>query len=79
MSRYENRGLGRDKALLRQLASGLAMGNTEAERVRARIFSEVGNEAPRTGGVAAWLLRSPLVGADLDLSRPCVEPRDIDL
>ena len=79
MSRYEVRGLDRDKALLRQLATRLAADDAEAERIRSKVLTEVAGTGAKIGGVAAWLLRSPLVGADLDLARPVVEPREIDL
>ena len=79
MSRYEIRGLDRDKALMRQLATRLAAGGAEAERIRSKLLTEIAGNKPEVGGVAAWLLRSPLVGADLDLSRSMVEPREIDL
>jgi hypothetical protein len=39
----------------------------------------VAGEPPKTGGILVALRRSPLVGADLDLSRPREEGRKIDL
>jgi hypothetical protein len=36
-------------------------------------------EPPRKGGILAALRRSPLVGADLDLSRQREEGREVDL
>jgi hypothetical protein len=39
----------------------------------------ISGEPAGHGGIAAALRRSPLVGADLDLRRPRVEERSIDL
>jgi len=41
--------------------------------------SETARGAPNTGGVLAALRRSPLVGADLDLSRPRIDGRKAEL
>lgn len=61
--------------MVRSLAKSLAKGGSEADRIRTKI-----NEAlDGKGSIVAALLRSPLVGADLDLTRDCVPPRDIDL
>ncbi|MCI4588957.1 hypothetical protein MOK15_02395 [Sphingobium sp. BYY-5] len=61
--------------MIRSLAKRLAKGGVEADRIRTQI-----NEAlDGKGGIVAALLRSPLVGAGLDLTRDRVPPRDIDL
>jgi hypothetical protein len=39
----------------------------------------VAGEPPKAGGILAALRRSPLVGADLDLSRLREEGRKVDL
>jgi hypothetical protein len=44
----------------------------EADRKEAR-------EPPPKGNVLAALCRSPMVGAQLDLRRPVIKGRDIDL
>jgi hypothetical protein len=80
IARYEVRGLEQDKQLVRQFAKRLAANDAEAERLREAITQEV---APRQflTGKEIWeaLRRSPLVGADLDLEREVVRPREIDL
>ena len=79
MSRYEIRGLDRDKVLLRQLAARLAAGDAEAERIRGELTREVTGGIPPTGGILVALRRGPLFDDDMDFSRPIVEPRDINL
>ena len=69
MSRFQVIGLQTDRDLIRALAKRLAEGGPEASRLRAAI-SHAMTEAPtQKGGILAALRRSPLVGADLDLSR----------
>lgn len=68
-----------DRELIRSLARRLAEGGPEAERARRAVKTLVADEPPGPGGILAALRRSPLVGADLDLSRPREEGRRIDL
>ena len=79
MSRYEVRGLERDKELVRTFAKRLAANDPEAARLRADVAKQVA-EKPLSGR-EIWeaLRRSPLVGAELNLEREVVPPRDIDL
>lgn len=83
LARYEVRGLEQDKRLVRQLAKRLAANDAEAERLRREITRNVPEEAPFQPhtGKDIWdaLRRSPLVGANLDLSREVVPERDVDL
>jgi hypothetical protein len=83
LARYEVRGLERDKQLMRQLAKRLTANDAEAERLRREITRNVAEEGafqPRTGkDIWDALRRSPLVGANLDLSREIVPERDVDL
>ncbi|RWN62636.1 hypothetical protein [Mesorhizobium sp.] len=51
----------------------------EASVLRATVSKSIAGEPPNLGGILAALRRSPLVGADLDLSRPREEGRKIDL
>ena len=75
LARFEVVGLDADRALVRTLARRLAEGGPEAERVRATLSRSLSSEPPRTGGIAAALRRSPLVGADRDLQRLQVDER----
>lgn len=80
LARYEVRGLEKDKALVREFAKRLAANDAEAERLRVTVGQKVSNKWPRTGkDIWDALRRSPLVGADLNLEREIVPPRDIDL
>lgn len=78
-SRFEVVGLEADKALLRTLARRLAEQTTDSAELRVSIDRALADEKPRKGGVLAALRRSPLVGADLDLSRSSEQGRDVDL
>ena len=79
LARFEVLGLDGDRDLIRALARRLADDGPEAARIRATVSQTISGEPPKTGGILAALRRSPLVGADLDLSRPPVEGRKIDL
>jgi len=39
----------------------------------------IAGEEPKKGGILATLRRSPLVGADLDLTRPREKGRDVEV
>ena len=79
MARFEVLGLDADRELIRALARRLARGDAEAARLRAEVARSIAGEPPRRGGILAALRRSPLVGADLDVTRETVPGRDIDL
>jgi hypothetical protein len=79
INRYEVRGLDKDKQLVRLLAKRLAVDDADAARLRAEMVKQVADQPPTRGGIWAALRRSPLVGADLNLEREVVPPRDIDL
>ena len=79
LARFEVLGLDRDRDLIRSLARRLADDGPDAARIRATVNQTISGEPPKTGGILAALRRSPLVGANLDLSRPHVEGRKIDL
>jgi len=71
-------GLDKDRDLIRALARRLADEGPEAASLRAQVLQAVGGESKR-GGILEALRRSPLVGADLDLTRSREEGRKIDL
>jgi hypothetical protein len=79
LARFEVLGLDGDRDLIRSLARQLADDGPDAARIRATVNQMISGEPPKTGGILAALRRSPLVGADLDLSRSHVEGRKIDL
>ena len=78
MGRFEVLGLETDRGLIRQLARRLA-DEPEGSQVRAAIIGTIEDKPSSVGGIYAALRRSPLVGADLDLSRSDDRSRDVDL
>ena len=79
IARFEVQALEADRDLIRGLARRLANGGPEAKRARATVQQIVTGEPPASGGVLKALRRSPLVGADLDLTRVREEGRAVDL
>ncbi|GGB09908.1 hypothetical protein GCM10011491_42320 [Brucella endophytica] len=77
--RFEVMALESDRELIRSLARQLAEEGPESEQARQAVKTLVAGEPPKPGGILAALRRSPLVGADLDLSRPREEGRKVDL
>ncbi|WP_276314801.1 hypothetical protein [Rhizobium changzhiense] len=74
MARFEVIALDSDRDLIRSLARRLAEEGPDASRLRAVVSQSI---APK-GGILAALRRSPMVGADLDLTRPREEGRKVD-
>lgn len=79
IARFEIQALDADRELIRTLARKLTAEGPEAGLLRRTIQQAVAGEPPKTGDVLAALRRSPLVSADLDLSRPREKGRKVDL
>jgi hypothetical protein len=79
MARFEVLGLGSDRDLIRSLASRLAEGGPEAERIRKSVDRTIAGEPRQKGGILAALRRSPLVSVQLKLKRSRVAGRKVDL
>jgi hypothetical protein len=79
LARFEVLGLDADRELIRFLAKRLAENDPEALRIRAAVSQTITGEPPKKGGILAALLRSPLVGADLNLARSHDTGRKVDL
>ncbi len=79
LARFEVLGLDADRDLIRSLARRLADDGPDAQRIRATVTKTIATEPSATGGILAALRRSPLVDADLDLSRAREVGRKIDL
>ena len=77
LARFEVLGLDSDRELVRAFARRLAENDKEAAELRASTVSKVAPDTRKKGGILAMLRSWPL--ADLDLSRPVVKPREIDL
>jgi hypothetical protein len=79
MARFEVLELSADRELIRTLARRLAANDPDSTRIRATIRQTgLGAQSPK-GGILESLRRSPLVGADLHLSRPLASGRKVDL
>jgi hypothetical protein len=79
LARFEVLGRDADRDLIRSFARRLAENTPEASELRATVSKSVVGEPTKPGGILAALRRSPLVGADLNLSRPHEEGRKVDL
>jgi hypothetical protein len=79
MARFEVLGLDADRELIRSFARLLAGNSPDASQMRAVVNRTISGEPPRKGGILQALRRSPLVGADLDVSRLVVPGRTVDL
>ena len=79
LARFEVLGRDADRDLIRSLARRLSEDTLEASELRATVSRSLADDPPNRGGILAALRRSPLVGADLDLSRPREEGRKVDL
>ncbi len=79
LSRFEVLGRDTDRDLIRSLARRLAEDGPEASLLRATVSQSISGEPPRKGGILAALRRSPLVGADLDVTRSFDEGRKIEI
>lgn len=80
LGRFQVRGRVTDKELIRNVAERLVADDAEADLLRAELARRVGGGRQRpAGGILAALRRSPLVGADLDLSREQTLGRDAGL
>lgn len=79
LARFEVLGREGDRDLIRTLARRLAEGGPEASELRAAMSKSVAGEPPKQGDILAALRRSPLVGANLDLKRPRIKARKIDI
>src|SRR4051794_28940329 len=67
---FEVLGRHSDRDLIQSVAKRLAEDTPEASALRATMSKSIAGEPPTPGGILAALRRSPLVGANLDLSRP---------
>ncbi len=77
--RFEVTGRDTDRELVRALARRLAEDGPESDRLRAAVRQTAEGDAANKGGILRALLASPLVGSQLDLTRPHEDGRKIDL
>ena len=79
MARFEVIGRKTDRALIRDVARRLAKGGPEAEQLRSAVSQTISSEPSGRGGIVKALLASPLVGSELDLTRPRDQGRTVDV
>ncbi|KIZ32681.1 MULTISPECIES: hypothetical protein [Rhodopseudomonas] len=79
LARFEVLGRDADRELIRSLARRLSEDTPAAAELRAAVSQSIDGEPPKPGGILAALRRSPLVGADLNLSRRREPGRKIKL
>ena len=79
LARFEVLGLSTDRELIRTLAQRLAENSPEAQAIRTSVHRGMLEEPSKKGGILAALRRSPMVGADLDLTRARIDGRKVDL
>ncbi len=79
LKQLEVEALETDRELLCSLARCLAEDGPRADRMRTIVKALVLDEQPKPGGILAALRRSPLIGADLDLSRSRDTGREVEL
>ena len=79
LARFEVLGRDADRELIRTLARRLAEDGPEASQLRAAVRQSVADGPRKKGGILAALRRSPLVGADLDLTRSHQDGRKVEI
>lgn len=79
LARFEVLGLDSDRELVRSLARRLAEDGPEAAQIRSAVSETTSPDIRKKGGIYEALRRSPLGSANLNLKRPFVKPRKIDL
>jgi hypothetical protein len=79
MARFEVLGREADRDLIRSIARRLSDDGPDAVRLRETVIKTLSGEPPKKGGILEAFRRSPMVGADLDLTRPIEDGRKVDL
>lgn len=79
LARFEVMSPESDRDLIRAIARRLSEEGTEAAKLRAMLRQTIAFGDEKKGGILQALRRSPLVGADLDLTRPQLDSRKVDL
>ncbi len=79
LSRFEVLGRNADRDLIRSLARRPAEDGPDASRLRAAVSRTIEGQPPKKGGIVAALRRSPLVGANFDVTRSREEGRVVEM
>lgn len=78
MARFEVLARRSDRELIRSVARALTEDDDKANDVR-KALQRIALKPASKGGILAALRRSPLVGAELELHRPLVAGREVEL
>jgi len=79
MARFEVIGRNADRALVGSVARCLAEAGADADRLRAAVNQSLSGEPPRKGRILTALSVSPLIGYELDRTRPRDEGRKVEI
>jgi hypothetical protein len=79
LGRFEVLGLQADRELIRAVARRLAEDSPDAAEIRRAILSKVADKPAKRGGILKALRSSPLVGEELELTRPRIVGRRVRL
>ena len=79
LARFEVLGLKGDRELIRAVARRLAEESPQAAEIRSTIRDKVAVKPLKKGGILRALRSSPLVGEELDLTRPAIVGRKVKL
>jgi hypothetical protein len=79
LARFEVLGLESDRDLIRAIARHLSEEGSEAAKLRTALRQTISSGGEKKGGILQALRDSPLVGVELDLTRPQVDGRKVDL
>ena len=79
MARFEVLGRITDRELIRSLARRLADRSPEVTQIRTTLRRAILDKPQRKGGILSALRRSPLVGADLEVTRSIADDRKAHL
>jgi len=79
LGRFEVLGLAGDRELIRAVARRLAENSPDAAEMRRAILGKVPEKPAKRGGILKALRSSPLVGEELDLTRPRIVGRKVEV
>ena len=79
LSRFEVLALDGDRELIRSLAKRLAQDDAQAAQLRTTLANTINGEPTKPGGILARLRRSPMVGANIEVTREQTAARKLDL
>ena len=79
MARFEVLGLEIDRPLIRSLAKRLAGHGPDSAKIREAVRRSLSKQSSKKGNILLSLRKSPLVGANLRVTRSTSDDRKVDL